>query len=566
MTENGDSHTNYGLPWRKGFDPSTLIGWVVGEKYKITRHIKGGGFGEVFEAVNQNLPDQKVVVKFLKYVESRKRFEQEAKILCQLDHPNICRIIDFYSEESALVMQFIHGQDCDKLLSESYPLDDAVILNIACSVTKAIAYAHTKDITHRDLKPKNIMIDHNNHVYLIDFGIAKETGTKGMTLTGAMVGTPEFAAPERLISNVKYDSYLSDIYEIGATLYKLATNYSPLEDFHRDDKENGEGSSGRELSRPFKNILKKATQRNPKDRYKTADILLQDLNKVKYVYRKSPVGKIIFTVLFLGLLATAAYFGKPYLTDTYNNLVSRQSSTLTESLTPVIIDSVVTNSAGITFEKTRKIDSVEKKVPEKPTEAPAETKLSPPIETTPTRPVEILPKLTININPLYNTTLYIDGIERSVGVPVEVKKGGHTVKIINFDYPIYEVTVPVNVDKPLNYDLAKLFQFNRKVDLYIGAWPPSLNNAYLVLKSNGNSNQINNIPFTELKLIAGLWDFDFDVRSTRDKNLEVDSVRIFIQQSDSDEIMRGSKGEIDLNRPEWQNSSTIYFTIFWHEK
>ena len=564
MTENGDSHTNYGLPWRQGFDPSTLIGWVVGEKYKITEHIGGGGFGEVYEAFNQNLPEQKVVVKFLKYVESRKRFEQEAKILCQLDHPNICRIIDFYIDESALVMQYIYGQDCDKLLQDNYPLDDAVILNIARSVTKAIAYAHTREITHRDIKPKNIMVDHNNHVYLIDFGIAKETGTKGVTLTGAIVGTPEFAAPERLIPNVKYDSYLSDVYEIGATLHKLATNYSPLEDFHRDDDEGG--ASGKEMSRPFRNIIKKATQRNPKDRYKTADILLRDLNKVRYVYKKSPVGKLIFAFVFICLLGLLGYFGKSYFVDTYNNFVNRQSPPPLNPAPSIMTDSIIKDSAAGETEDTQKVDSDLKEVPKETLEKPIDIGTVEHEKITPVKPVTVLPKLTVNISPSSNTTLYIDDIEYSVGVPVEVDKGSHNIRIINFDYPIYEIKVPVNVDKSLNYDMANIYQYNRKVDLYIGAWPPSLENAYLVLRRNGNPTQINSIPFTGLNLIAGLWDFDFDVESTQAKNLEVDSVRVFIQQSDIDERIRGSRGEIDLNLPEWQNSSTIYFTIYWHEK
>ena len=117
------------------------------------------------------------------------------------------------------------------------------------------------------------------------------------------------------------------------------------------------------------------------------------------------------------------------------------------------------------------------------------------------------------------------------------------------------------MDKPKNYDLANIFQFNREVNLYIGVHPPSLSNAYPGLKINGNAIQINRIPFTEKILIAGLWDFNFDAN-----NLEVDSVRIFVNQSDIENKIRGSQGVVNLNLPEWQSSSTIYFTIYWHEK
>ena len=67
------------FPWRRRFDPNSLIGWVVGEKFKISRHLGSGGFGEVYEGYNINLPEQHVVIKFLKQVHSRERFEKEAK-------------------------------------------------------------------------------------------------------------------------------------------------------------------------------------------------------------------------------------------------------------------------------------------------------------------------------------------------------------------------------------------------------------------------------------------------------------------------------------------------------
>jgi len=146
-----------GPQWRENFDPQTLIGWEVADKYKILRHLGGGGFGEVYEAFNVNLIVQRVVVKFLKQVRSRDRFEKEAKILCQLDHPNICRIIDFLPDESALVMQFIDGRDFDVILEETGPPTEEIILKVARSVCAATAYAHTRRIAHRDIKPKNIM-------------------------------------------------------------------------------------------------------------------------------------------------------------------------------------------------------------------------------------------------------------------------------------------------------------------------------------------------------------------------------------------------------------------------
>ena len=218
---------NEDIPWREKFDPETLIGWVIADKYKIIRHLGGGGFGEVYEAQNINLMYQRVVIKFLKQIRSRERFAKEAKILCQLDHPNICRIIDFLEKESALVMQYIDGKDLEVMLSESGPPDENTILKVANSICSAVSYAHGQRIAHRDVKPKNVMIDANRHVYLIDFGIAKEIDATAMTGTGQVVLTPQYAAPERMKPGVKYDPFLSDVFEIGATIYKLCTDSTP---------------------------------------------------------------------------------------------------------------------------------------------------------------------------------------------------------------------------------------------------------------------------------------------------------------------------------------------------
>jgi len=255
--------------WRKGFDTQSLVGWVVADKYKITRHIGGGGFGEVYEAINVNLPEQKVVIKFLKQIDSRDRFEKEAKILCQLSHPNICNIIDFLPKENALIMQFIEGRDCDQIIKESGPFKSDTALDIACKISDALAYAHSRGIAHRDIKPKNIMLDKQGHVYLIDFGIAKEVGVTGLTVTGQMALTPQFAAPERLNPDRPYDPFISDIYELGASVYRLITDLSPSEGLHSANKRASKDSINRNIPSLLRNILKKATQAAPDERYRT---------------------------------------------------------------------------------------------------------------------------------------------------------------------------------------------------------------------------------------------------------------------------------------------------------
>ena len=256
------------FPAHGGDDPKKMVGRVVADKYKLIRYIGGGGFGEVYEATNVNLAEQKLVIKFIRRVDSPERFKKEATILCLLDHPNICSIVDYLPNERALVMPYIEGKDCQDLLDDDRQLDEALILKISRCVASAIAYAHSQRIAHRDIKPGNIMVDQNEHVLLIDFGIAKEMDGEALTQTGYQVLTPQYAAPERMTpGKVKdYDPFLSDIFEMGSTIYKLATRHTPFEEVRHIPGRSA--VSSRPLSWKMKKILKKATRPFPEARYK----------------------------------------------------------------------------------------------------------------------------------------------------------------------------------------------------------------------------------------------------------------------------------------------------------
>ncbi|MCP4706656.1 MAG: serine/threonine protein kinase, partial [candidate division Zixibacteria bacterium] len=185
-------------------DPLGVIGWVIGSKYKVRSYIGGGGFGEVYSGYNVNLVEQNLVIKFFKKVQERDKFDKEAKILCLLDHPNICRVIDYLPEEGALVVAFIDGHDGKEILRESGPLPSNLLLKVGRTMTSALAYAHNKKIAHRDIKPDNILIDKNENVYLIDFGIAKVM-REDATKTAYQALTPMFAAPERQGGDSNYN-------------------------------------------------------------------------------------------------------------------------------------------------------------------------------------------------------------------------------------------------------------------------------------------------------------------------------------------------------------------------
>jgi serine/threonine protein kinase len=321
MSDDNNATTPSGSPLdNQPRDPLGILDWVIGGKYKIRAYIGGGGFGEVYEGYNVNLPEQKLVIKFFKRVQSRDKFAKEAKILCLLDHPNISRIIDFLPEEGAVVVAYIHGRDGGVILKESGPLKEELFLRVARAMTGAIAYAHEKKIAHRDIKPSNILIDRNDNVFLIDFGIAKEMGTDA-TKTAYQALTPMFAAPERQTGEKDYNPFLSDIYETGITLFNFATNDMPYRNPVSPNVDEWGGKASRILSPQLRRILKKATHPNPKKRYQTAQELADELKHLEQAFhhpRAFPVGLAAAAVVII--LAVAVYFNRDSVKNLWANL------------------------------------------------------------------------------------------------------------------------------------------------------------------------------------------------------------------------------------------------------
>ena len=331
MSDSSSGTFDY-LKWQEGMDPKSLVGKVISKRYEIVRHLGGGGFGEVYIAVNIGFREQKVVIKFLKNSVSEKKFAQEASILCKLNHPNICNIIDFLSNERALVMQFIDGYDCAALLDEpnllsdketTIPLrnikkthqnkikpklSDELILKIVRAVASAITYAHSKEVAHRDIKPSNIMIDKDNNVYLIDFGIAKELGRLTITQTGYQALTPSYAAPERLIVGKRYNPYLSDIYELGTTFMKLVGLMTPFEQAMSRKRIPSKTIKDSNLSSEIKKVLLTATHQDPLKRYESVDLMAKDINKVTQLNKKSNKLLFVSSILILFIVTIVIFF------------------------------------------------------------------------------------------------------------------------------------------------------------------------------------------------------------------------------------------------------------------
>ncbi len=213
---------------------------MVGSKihhYEILKKLGAGGQGTVYKALDTKL-DREIVIKVLPpELTSRtanfKRFEREAKLCSQLDHPNICTIYDYHEDNGTfyIAMQYVTGKNVRQLV-DGRPLELTAALKIAIQVCDALAYAHSKNIIHRDIKAGNIMVKDNGRVSILDFGLAKmlqddvNPTTKGVDQThltelGIPYGTATYASPEQ--AKGELTDHRSDIFSTGILLYELLT-------------------------------------------------------------------------------------------------------------------------------------------------------------------------------------------------------------------------------------------------------------------------------------------------------------------------------------------------------
>jgi TolB-like protein/Tfp pilus assembly protein PilF len=267
-----------------------LSGTKLGS-YEIRSSLGAGGMGEVYRATDTRL-GRDVALKVLPAEmaqdgERLARFRREAKVLAQLDHPNIVTI---YSVEEAegvhfLTMQLVEGLPLDRLINQSgLPVEQ--IVEIAAGLADALAAAHEKGIVHRDLKPANVMVTNEGRVKVLDFGLAKDvrgTGLGDATMTcdsrtqvGVVMGTPAYMSPEQ--TSGRPLDHRTDIFSMGVMLFEMSTGRRPFD-----------GSSSAELvsailrdtppsvteSRPdlpsdLARIIRRCLEKDPRHRVQTA--------------------------------------------------------------------------------------------------------------------------------------------------------------------------------------------------------------------------------------------------------------------------------------------------------
>ncbi len=267
------------------YDDAPHTGEYLG-KYRLVERLGRGGMADVHKAYHPAL-NRYVAIKALHGHLSDQttlieRFQQEATAVAGLRHPNIVQVYDFFAvgDTYYMVMELIDGPTLQTKLRRHKSKNTFFSLtqtgNILSPLSSAIDYAHGRHMIHRDLKPSNIMFTAEGQVVLTDFGIARILGDTQHTVTGAVIGTPVYMSPEQA-QGQRADAR-SDIYALGTILFEMVTGHTLFEGDtpiaimmkHVNERPPHPGTINPHLPPGVEQVILKALNKNPDDRYQTA--------------------------------------------------------------------------------------------------------------------------------------------------------------------------------------------------------------------------------------------------------------------------------------------------------
>lgn len=210
-----------------------LVREEIGEEYLLERELGRGGMSVVFLATDLHL-DRRIAIKVLPPALTfgsgmLDRFRREARTAAALEHPHIVPVYRIGTSHSLFwySMKFLDGPTLEQIIDRDGPMPLRRVVEILGNVASAVDHANAKQILHRDLKPANIQTDSLNHVYVTDFGIAKDFASGSLTSSGAVIGTPYFMSPEQCIGQPLTGA--ADQYSLGITAYFMISGMLPFE-------------------------------------------------------------------------------------------------------------------------------------------------------------------------------------------------------------------------------------------------------------------------------------------------------------------------------------------------
>jgi len=272
-------------------------GTLLNKRYKILEELGQGGMGAVYKAIDENL-GVTVAVKenFFLTDEYARQFQREAKILANLRHPNLPRVLDYFVIEQQgqyLVMDYIEGDDLREWIKRKEVISEVEVIQIGTAICNALIYLHSRQpaIVHRDIKPGNVKITPDGEVVLVDFGLVKVMLRGEVTSVSARAMTPGYSPPEQY--GAAPTDTRTDIFSLGATLYAMLTSMIPEDSLERatsDVKLTPVRRINPRVSKRLAKVIEKSLEIRFEDRYQTAQEFKAALLKA---YDNSPGDKVI---------------------------------------------------------------------------------------------------------------------------------------------------------------------------------------------------------------------------------------------------------------------------------
>ena len=269
------------------------IGKKLEGRYEITELIGVGGMAEVYKGIDV-IDNKSVAIKILKkeYAENEeflRRFRNESKAVAVLSHPNIVKIYDmgFSDKLQYIVMEYIDGITLKEYIEEEKILTWKDTVHFVIQILRALQHAHDKGIVHRDIKPQNIMMFSDGTIKVMDFGIAKFSREEGKTATDQAIGSVHYISPEQASGGVT--DAKSDIYSVGAMMYEMLTGRKPFDSdnpvaiavMHMHDIPERPRAINPEIPDGLEEIVLKAMEKAPEDRYQSTADMIADIEKFK---------------------------------------------------------------------------------------------------------------------------------------------------------------------------------------------------------------------------------------------------------------------------------------------
>jgi serine/threonine-protein kinase len=266
-------------------------GTIFAGRYRLERKLGGGGMADVWLAEDQEL-GRKVAIKMLhdRYANDTQfveRFRREATHAAGLSHPNVVSIFDRGEAGGSyfIVMEYVEGRTLKELIVTRGPCPVPVAISYVRQVLAALRYAHRNGIVHRDIKPHNVLVDHEGRVKVADFGIAR-AGSSQMTEAGSIIGTAQYLSPEQARGAPVDES--SDLYSTGILLFELLTGKVPFTGEtpveiamkHLSQVPPAPSSIRSEIPHDLDLVVLRALAKEPADRYRSAKEMDRDLELV----------------------------------------------------------------------------------------------------------------------------------------------------------------------------------------------------------------------------------------------------------------------------------------------